>query len=82
MYITLQDGRSIVFNVVTKTISHIKRKIEKSEEIPYENHVLVFDGERLEENKSLDDYNIDSFSELELVTSGQSNCSVLYMSIM
>ena len=62
--------------MVTKTINHIKRKIEKSEGIPYDNHVLVFDGKRLEEHKSLDDYNINSFDELELVPIGQSYCSV------
>ena len=68
-----QDGskkRSIVFNVINKRISHIKKKIEKSEDIPYDNQVLVYDAEKLEENKSLDDYNIDSFDELELVRSG------------
>ena len=78
VYITLQDGRSIVFNVVNKRISHIKRKIEKSEKIPYDNHVLVYGGKKLEENKLLDDYNIHSFDELELVLSGQFYFTVLH----
>ena len=62
--------------MVNKRISHIKRKIEKHEEIPYDSQVLVYDGEKLEENKSLDDYHIDSYDELELVQCGQLYCSI------
>ena len=76
VYITQRDGRNIVFNVVNKRISHIKREIEKREEIPYDSQVLVYDGEKLEENKSLDDYHIDSSDELELVQCGQLYCSI------
>ena len=57
--------------MITKTISNIKKKIEKSEGIPYDQQVLIYGGQKLEENKSLDDYDIADFSELELVKNGQ-----------
>ena len=58
-------------HVITKTISHIKKKIEKREDIPYVHQVLIYGGQKLEESKSLNDYNIPDFGELELVQSGQ-----------
>ena len=57
--------------MVTKTISHIKKKIEKSLNIPYDHQVLIYGGQKLEENKSLNDYNITEFDELELVEIGK-----------
>ena len=69
--ITQQSGRSIVLHVVNTTISHIKKKIEKIEGIPYDRQVLVYGGEKLEENKLLGDYGINSFDQLELIQSGQ-----------
>lgn len=76
VYITQQNGKSIILHVVTNTISHIKKKIEKEEKIPYDLQVLVYGGEKLEENKSLDDYSVDGFDELELIQSGQFYCSL------
>ena len=66
-----RGGNRIFLHVVTKTISCIKKKIEKSEGIPYDHQVLIYGGQKLEGNKSLDDYDIGDFDELELVQSGQ-----------
>lgn len=68
--------------MVTKTISHIKKKIEKSEGISYDHQVLIYGGQKLEENKSLDDYDIADFDELELVQSGQLYTSRCIVSVL
>jgi len=45
--------------------------IEDIEGFACDDQTLVHGGQKLEENKSLDDYNITDFNELELVLSGQ-----------
>ena len=64
-----QHGRRVFLHMVNKTIGHIKKKIEKSKDlnIPYDHQMLIYGEKKLEENKSLDDYNIPEFDELELV---------------
>ena len=48
-------------------IQDIKRKIEKSYNIPKDTFELVFDGNGLSNNKKLEDYNIYSNSTIYLV---------------
>ena len=48
-------------------IQDIKRKIEKSKNIPKDTFELVFDGNGLSNNKKLEDYNIYSNSKIHLV---------------
>ena len=48
-------------------IQDIKRKIEKSYNIPKDTFELVFDGNGLSNNKKLEDYNIYSNSTIHLV---------------
>ena len=42
-------------------------------------HMLVYNGQKLEENKSLQDYNISDFSELELLQNGEPLYVILRM---
>jgi len=44
-------------------------------------HTLVYNGQKLEDNKSLQDYSISDFSELELLQNGEPVCIISGMSI-
>ena len=52
--------------------------IEGTETSPY---TLVYKGQKLKENKSLQDYNISDFSELELLQNGEPVCVTYRMNL-
>lgn len=77
IFIIQQNAETIVLHVVkSKTIGHVKKMIEDiRRDTSCDHHTLVYDGKKLEENKSLSDYSIVDYSELELVGSGQFSCT-------
>jgi len=50
------------------TIGEIKQMVQGAE---YSQHTLVYNGQKLEEGRSLKHYDIHDFSELELLKNGE-----------
>jgi len=73
LFIILQSGSSVTLHLdgSEATIGDIKKMVEVTET---SQHTLVYKGQKLEENKSLQDYNISDFSELELLQNGEPVC--------
>ncbi len=68
IYVRTMLGRTISLEVGTKdTVERIKSKIEKREGIPPEEQRLIFGGRELENHHTLDSYNIQRESALQLM---------------
>lgn len=68
IFVKTLTGKTITLDCQsTDKISDIKTKINSQEQIPTENQRLVFSGKQLEDNMTLNEYNIESQSTLHLV---------------
>ena len=74
VFVETPSGKSI--NLIVKssdTLSAVKTRIEMKERIIVQQQMLVYDGKRIDENKPLSDYNVQSGTLLHLL---ETQCSM------
>jgi len=64
----LNGVKTIIVEVdITESIGNLKKMIEEKQGIPLEHQRIIFNGDKLEDEKSLEDYNIVQDTTLHLV---------------
>jgi len=72
IYIKTTPGKTITLEVqLTDTIKNVKEKIQEKEGIPPSKQLLIFDGEQLEDNLILLNYNIHNESTIHVIVFGE-----------
>ena len=68
VYVRTLTGKTITLRLhTTSTLEEVKGSIEISEGIPRQQQRLIFEGQQLEDDRTVGDYNIKPASELHLV---------------
>ena len=68
IFVKFTSGKILTLEVEpTDSIDSIKQKVQEREGIPPNRQQLFFNGQRLEEGKTLSDYNIQKESILDLI---------------
>ena len=70
IFVKILSGRRVTLEVkATDTIENVKENIQKKEGFSSNKQILLFAGKRLENFRTLSDYNIQKKSTLHLVLS-------------
>ncbi len=68
IFVKLWNGKQLTINFYyLGSIFELKKKVMKIEGIPIEGHELLFAGKKLQDDKTLADYNIKKESTIDLV---------------
>jgi ubiquitin C len=68
IFVKTLQGNSITLDVSQDdTIQSVKEKIQEKQGIPIEQQRLIFNGKQLEDDKTVNDYNIEDMANIHLV---------------
>ena len=82
IFIKPTNGQTITLDISKdETIKNLKQLIEKKEKIPEQYQILKYRNILLENRKTLDDYNINEFSKINLSLGGEFEFRKMYIKL-
>jgi hypothetical protein len=66
-YLIKVEGRTFTLSFSSQDIISMKEKIQAQEGIPVDQQILVYKGRRLEDGRSLEDYNIQAGATIHII---------------
>ena len=67
--VQLMDKKTIIVGAIPTrhTVEYVKTEIQQKENIPFDQQVLIFQGQKLDDKNKLSKYNVQERSTLHLV---------------